>query len=215
MEAMMMRVALLACVILSFFAQPSPAEPLFGVMGGPPGSEELSPVFEVGLDQQFDVVVLLDTDGNEHAAAEFVMTELLLIAPGVFKLKTITNGYDGFPIEDRSRGEYVIAYQSCVPPASGFELVRVTYGTFAGPVPRDTVISVRGFQPGDSIPSTFGGRPGIVDCDDTLLPGSMGGHDGGFTETGVEVTDGSLGLNLIQPVVATEAGSLGALKCRY
>lgn len=211
----MIRVALLACVILLLSAQPSPAEPLFGVMGGPRGSDQLSPVFEVGLDQQFDVVVLLHTDGNEHAAAEFVMTELLLIAPGVFKLLTITAGYDGFPIEDRSHGEYVIAYQTCAPPASGFELVRVTYGTLAGPVPPDTVISVRGFQPGDSVPSTFGGYPGIIDCNDTAFAGSMGGHDGGFTVTGVEVPDGALGLNLTQPVVETEAGSWGALKSRY
>lgn len=214
---MMHRMALLVCLAFAVCSGPSTAQPVFEVMGAHTANPTvLMPIMDVDLSTQFDVVVLLNSEDSPSAAAEFVLTDLLELAPGVFRL-----GVTGFipwwcdPVECPDNGEWLLAFQQCVPAGNGIELLRFTYGTFGGPVPPDTVIELRGLLPGDSVPSTFDGSPGIVDCDDNGFAGRMGGHPGGFTETGVVFPDGSLGLNLTLPVVSANAGSWGALKSRY
>lgn len=212
----MNRLAAVALVAALTYAPPTQAEPLFEVMGSYPDHPDvLLPVMDVGMGTQFDVVVLLNSEDSPSAAVEFVITELLLIAPGVFKLGSSLDHLSPLLWINDWPGEYIIAFGGCMPAGSGLELLRVTYGTFGGPVPPDTVIELRGFQPGDSFPSAFDGNPGIIDCSDNGFAGRMGGHPGGHTETGVVFPDGSLGLNLTQPVVPAEAGSWGALKSRY
>jgi len=171
-------------------------------------------VFDVGFGQTFDLVVYLDTGGEGSTAAEFVMTELVLVAPGVFKLGTIKIN-DALDLADNGLGEYLMAFQFCAPGGAPLEIVRVNYGAFQGIPAADTVVSLRGFQPGDSKPSTFEGEMGYIDCADVGFPVFMGGTDGGITGADVVFPDGSCVLNPTPIVVDNEAGSVGQLKARF
>jgi hypothetical protein len=170
--------------------------------------------FDVGFGQTFDLVVSLDTGGEGSTAAEFVMTELLLVAPGVFKLDT-TKINDALDLADNGLGEYLMAFQFCAPGGGPLEIVRVNYGAFQGIPAADTVISLRGFQPGDSKPSTFGGEMGYIDCADVGFPVVMGGTDGGITGADVVFPDGSCVLNPTPIAVDNVDGSVGQLKARF
>jgi hypothetical protein len=114
--------------------------------------------------QPFDVVVVSNID-DSSCASEFVVTELTIVAPGVFKLATTKVNNTQLDLGDNSVGEYVLAYGDCV--ASGpQEVVRLQYGEFGGTVGPDTIMTIRGLQPGDSVPSTFGGEIGYIDPSD-------------------------------------------------
>ena len=97
------------------------------------------------------------------------------------------------------------------------ELVRVGYGDFGGALApgSDLVVSLRGFQPGDSQPSSFNGELGFVDCSDVKFPVPMGGTDGGVTGSGVEFPDGGMVIQGTPLVVPTDAGTMGQLKARF
>jgi hypothetical protein len=178
--------------------------------GGSPG-----PVLETGgFGQTFDLIVSLDTAGEPSSGAEFVMTELLVVAPGVFKLATNRIFGSQLDLGDNAVGEYIIAFGACAPPGI-VEMVRVNYGTFQGDVPSDTVIALRGLQPGDSQPSTFGGELGFFDCTDNGFVAQFGGTDGGETGSGVVFPDGSCVVNPTPLAVDNEAGSMGQLKARF
>jgi hypothetical protein len=179
-----------------------------GPLGGDP-----QPWFDVGQGQQFDVVVSLDAV-NPSAAAEFVATELLLVAPGVFKLGTVKINNTPLDLGDNAQGEYILSFNGCVAPGR-VQMVRVTYGTFGGPVPVDTVLRLRGFQPGDSQPSSFNGALGYVDCTDVKFNVSLGGTDGGITGSGIRFPDGGGVINGTPLVVDNDAGSMGQLKARF
>ena len=43
----------------------------------------------------------------------------------------------------------------------------------------------------------------------------MGGHPGGYSDSGVVFPDGSLALNMTMPVVPAETHSWSSLKSRY
>jgi hypothetical protein len=174
----------------------------------------LTQTFDVGFGQTFFLVVNLDTGGEGSTAAEFIMTELLNEAPGVFKLST-TKVNDALDLSDNTQGDYLLAFQTCVPGGAPVEIVRVEYGAFQGIPANDTVISLRGFQPGDRFPSTFGGEMGYIDCSDNGFPVFMGGTDGGITGADVVFPDGSCVLNPTPIVVDNEAGSVGQLKARF
>lgn len=118
----------------------------------------------------FDVVVVTKTSQGS-AAGEFVMTELTVAAPGVFKLSTVKIFNTPLELGDNSIGEYLMAYGDCAA-AGAQEIVRLNYGEFAGTVGPDTILQIRGFQPGDSQPSTFGGEMGYIDC--TPAPNGVG-----------------------------------------
>ena len=180
------------------------------LIGGTPGQ-----VVDIPQGTQFNMTVSLDPAGEGSSAAEFVMTELLLIAPGVFKLGTVKINNTPLDLGDNARGEYVLAFQGCVPAGAPVEMVVLTYGTFGGPVPVDTVIELRGLQPGDSVESTFGGELGLIDCADNGIPAQMGGTEGGITGSGVVFPDGSCVLNPTPIAVDNVDGSVGQLKARF
>ena len=179
-----------------------------GPVAGAPG-----PVFDIGQGQLFEVVVTMNA-GGAAAAAEFVATELLIVAPGVFKLGTAKINNTPLDLGDNALGEYILSFGGCEA-ATALELVRVTYGTFSGPVPVDTVMSLRGFQAGDSQPSSFEGRLGYVDCQDLKFFLQLGGTDGGITGSGIRFPDGACVINGTPLVVDNEAGSMGQLKGRF
>ena len=132
-------------------------------LGGTPG-----PVFDIGQGAQFNLAVVLEA-GSESSAAEFVMTELLVVAPGVFKLNTTKINNTQLDLGNNAVGEYLMAYAGCV--ASGpQEIVRINYGDFGGVIGSDVVLQIRGFEPGDSQPSSFNGQMGyITPTDDGIV----------------------------------------------
>jgi hypothetical protein len=82
-------------------------------------------------------------------------------------------------------------------------------------MPSDVVMSVRGFEPGDSAPSSFGGSPGIVDCDDAMVPLEPAG-DALITGADVIVPPGALVLNATPfVVIPNESESITTIKARY
>ena len=182
---------------------------------GAGGSGPFTQVFDSPVGLGFDIVVWMDSNGEPSSAVEFIMTELLVETPGVFKLGTIRINNTPLDIGDNLVGEYIIAFGSCEPVSSQLVLVRVTYGDFSGVIGADLVMNLRGFQPGDSQPSTFNGEPGFVDCIEGTHTLVMGGVDGGVTGSGVVFPDGGLIMNGTLVVVPTVENSMGQLKARF
>ena len=204
---------MIAFALVALLALPVAATAQVMYVQGAPLGGTAGPVFDIGQGAQFNLEVVLEA-GSESSAAEFVMTELLIVAPGVFKLGTVKINNTPLDLGDNALGEYVLAFQGCVPNAPQ-TLVTLTYGTFGGPVPADTAITLRGLQPGDSVESTFGGEIGFIDCSDGGFVVQMGGTDGGVTGAGVEFPDGSCMINGTPIVVDNEASSVGALKATF
>jgi hypothetical protein len=198
-------VALLALPAMAF------AQTMYVQADVPGGAGQAA--LDVGFGATFDLIVYLDA-GGESSAAEFVMTELLLIAPGVFKLNTTKINNTQLDLGDNALGEYLMAFGSCVTPFP-VEMVRVNYGGFQGIPATDTVITLRGFQPGDTQPSSFAGELGFIDCNDNAIVAQLGGTDGGRTGSGVVFPDGTCVLNPTPEVVDNEAGTVGQLKARF
>ena len=182
---------------------------------GAAGTGPFTQVFDSPVGVGFDLVVWMDTAGEPSSAAEFVVTELLVATPGVFKLGTIKINNTPLDLGDNARGEYLLAFGGCEVPSAELLMVRVTYGDFSGVIGADVVMSLRGLQPGDSQPSTFFGELGFVDCSDQPFVATMGGADGGFTGAGVNFPDGGLVLNPTPLVVPTVDNSVGQLKARF
>ena len=181
-----------------------------------PGGAPLVQVFDVTISVAFDVVVWLDSAGHPGQAVEFVVTDLAEIVPGVFKISTVTIGNPiDLGLEFPAPGEFALVYGECVAANNQLELARITYADFTGVLGMDQVMTVRGFQPGDSVPSTFGGQPGFVDCDDALVSCEMGGTAGGVTGSGVTFPAGALILNATPLVVPTGDGSIARLKAKF
>jgi hypothetical protein len=182
---------------------------------GAGGSGPFTQVLDSPVGLGFDIVIWMDSAGEPSSAAEFIVTELLTEAPGVFKLGTIRINNTPLDIGDNLIGEYIIAFGSCEPVSSQLVLVRVTYGDFSGAIGADLVMNLRGFQPGDTQPSTFDGEPGFVDCTEGTHTLVMGGVDGGVTGSGVVFPDGSLGVNPTPIPIPNSDNSVGQLKARF
>ena len=165
----------------------------------------------------FDVKVWMDTNGDDGNAAEFVMTELMSIYPTIFKLGTIKINNTTLDLGDNSLGEYLLSFGGCIPGGPQVDLVLVTYGDFGGVMlpNSDVNVTLRGFQPGDTRPSSFGGEAGFVRCDSVKFPMTVGGQDGGVTQGGTAFADGTLMVNGSMPVVDGENDSMGSLKARF
>ena len=206
---------MIAFALVALLALPVAASAQFMYVQGAPIGGTPGPVFDIGQGAQFNLEVVLDTGGEGSSAAEFVMTELLLVAPGVFKLGTVKINNTPLDLGDNAVGEYVLAFQGCVAGGAPVTMVTLTYGTFGGVPPTDTVLELRGLQPGDSVESTFGGELGYIDCSDNGFVVAMGGTDGGFTGSGAEFPDGGCMINGTPVVVDNEAGSVGSLKARF
>jgi len=182
---------------------------------GAGGNGPFTQVFDSPVGAGFDVVVWMDTAGEPSSAAEFVVTELLVVTPGVFKLGTIKINNTPLDLGDNAVGEYVMAFSGCEPPSAQLAMVRVTYGDFSGAVGSDVVLTLRGLQPGDSQPSTFGGELGFVDCNEGTHVSAMGGADGGITGALVEFPDGSLCMNPTPIAIPVGDNSVSQLKARF
>ena len=182
-------------------------------IGAAPVGGSPAVLFDAPIGIQYDVVVTLDPGGESSSAAEFVMTEISNDFPGIFKTFTAKFN-DALDLGVNAAGEYILSFKGCFPDAT-VEMVRLTYGNFQGGPGADTVLTLRGLQPGDSAPSSFGGELGFIDCSDNGIVAALGGTDGGFTGAGVEFPDGSCVLNATAVVVDNEAGSMGQLKARF
>lgn len=165
--------------------------------------------------QTFDIVALA-TSSKCQGAIEFVMTELTVLYPGVFKTDTRRANDTPLDLGDNDVGEYLIAYGDCLGPGP-VEAVRVTYldadGSLIGP---DTVLSVRGFQPGDSRPSSCGGLPCYVSVSSDNNKYVLALE--AWSEYGMPDNQDLAGAVVLNPSgfpVASEATSLGCLKARF
>ena len=217
MEKVMRQTLLLACLTMASSSIPAAAEPVFEVLGAYTAfaPDQLEQVLEIRADMQLDVVVLLHSPESASSAAEFVITDLVSAVPGVIKINEQTIHPDPVIPPWHPSVEYVMGFGQCAPAGTHIELLRVTYFTFGVEVPADTIVQLRGFKPGDSLPSSFGGRPGILDCDDGLLPGVMGGHDEVISDARVVCPEGALFINPTRHPHAAGEYSMGMIKSRY
>jgi hypothetical protein len=178
------------------------------------GTGPLTQVFDAPVGVQFDLVVWMDTGGSETNAAEFVMTELRDTAPGILSTATALFN-NALLIGDNTAGEYILAFRDCFPANTQMDMLRVTYLQLSAVISADEVISVRGFQPGDSELSSFNGEPGFADCSEVKHTLVQGGTDGGITGAQVLFPDGSLVCNPTPLVVPNVDNSMGQLKARF
>jgi hypothetical protein len=166
----------------------------------------LSRTIEPAIGIPFDIVANVD-EVLVMAAAEFVMTDLAMEYPGVFKLATFKVNNTPLDPGDNARGEYVLAFGGCV--RENFEAVRVTYLDIGGFVGSDAVLSLRGFEAGDTQPSSFNNRMGFIDC---IFTGG-GKHlldvttPGLITGSGAYAPPGAMVVNATQPVVEEDTST--------
>ena len=206
---------ILVALFLVLCAGPAPGQTLFEV-GIDTGGPSLYWYYDVVVGSPFTVAVDLHTGGPDLEAVEFVLDELQVIAPGVFKLGTTLIQPDfTLDLGDNAAGEYTLELAECETIDGPTRLVRVQYGDFGGFIGSDVNISLRGFAAGDSRPSNFGGQPGFRDCSGIDYPGTMGGHPEPCTGVGIVGEEGSLVLNPTPTPCPAGRNSLGAVKCRY
>jgi hypothetical protein len=163
----------------------------------------------------FDIVVVMKT-AESGAGAEFIMTELLSICPGLFKLSTTRVNDTALDLGDNSVGEYQIDFSGCVG-AGSVEVVRVQYGDFAGVIGLNVVLSLRGFVAADSRPSNFNGEMGYIDCLDgkhVLAPEPWNDFDV-LDPTRLPEVDSADGVMMLNGDIATGDSSIGILKSRF
>ena len=151
----------------------------------------LSPDLTPPAGVQFDVVITLDSDGASALAAEFVITDLRNVFPGVFAMATKKINDTSLDLGQNDLGEYLMAFSACEPSGNRIEMVRITYADFSGVIGnQSTVLTLRGFEAGDTLPSSFNGSPGFMECDETTKQSAqMGGND----------NEGALCVNCFEP----------------
>jgi len=170
-----MKTAILA-LLLCLIARSAGAGPTFAIWGD--DGTGLSPNLVTRTDKPFDVVVTLDSDGNDSIAAEWVMSDLRLEFPGVLLVQTTKIFNTGLDLGLNDLGEYLMAFGACAPPGDRLELLRLSYADFSGVIgTQSTLMTLRGFESSDSRPSSFNGQPGFVDCTEGRHGGEMGGHE--------------------------------------
>jgi hypothetical protein len=183
-----MKVLASASLALVLASAPVAAAPTMAVWGD--DGTGLSPNLTIQADKPFDVVVTLDSDGYDAAAAEWVMTELRIVYPGLFAIATKKINDTPLDLGLNDGGEYLMAFGDCEPSGDRIELARITYADLTGVVgTRSTLVTLRGFEPGDTQPSSFSGQPGFVDCDNSKHAAEMGGNE----------NQGALCVNCYQP----------------
>lgn len=196
-----MPIVRLALLIL-LFGRPAVAGPAMALWGD--DGTGLSPDLAPRTGVPFDVVVTLDSDGQSVAAAEFVISDLRNVFPGVFAVATKKINDTPLDLGQNDLGEYIMAIGDCEPPGREIELVRITYADYSGVIGAQSVLlTIRGFEAGDTQPSSFSGSPGIVDCREEKYLAQMGGND----------NEGALCVNCFEPP-ANEA-SMTELKSKF
>ena len=212
-----------ALLTLCTFVLPALVHPLAAVAGATitvsaDDAGELVQFYDTPVGAPFELVVWLDTDGHTASAAEFVMTELTQLVPGVLKLSVSRINAPTVDLGDNSRGEYLFPFgpteDHCVEPSAQLEIVRVEYLDNTGAIGRGVIVSLRGLQPGDTVPSSFDGEPGFATCDQSLYR-CDGGTPGGFTVSGGRFPDGATVLNPRVGIVSGPSTSLSTVKARY
>ena len=163
----------------------------------------------------FEIVAVMKA-ANPSSAAEFVMDDLVVLFPGVFKLSTVKVNNTPLDEGDNSVGEYAMVFDGCVG-AGAVEVLRVQYGDFGSVISADVVLSMRGLQPGDSQPSSFGGDMGYVDCVDAkhALAGEPWADFDIYDPTWRPDIDSADGVLVLNPEVAVRKSSIGMLKALY
>ena len=204
---------MIAFALVALMALPAMAFAQTMSIGAAPVGGAPVAVFDAPAGSQYDVVVTLVPGGESSSAAEFVMTEISNDFPGIFKTGTLKFN-DSLDLGLNAAGEYILSFKGCFPDEA-VQMVRLTYGNFQGAPGADTVLTLRGLQPGDSAPSSFAGELGFIDCSDNGIVAQLGGTDGGVTGAGVEFPDGSGVLNPTQIAVPTVDASVGQLKARF
>lgn len=167
----------------------------------------------------FDVVVVANTY-RDSGAAEFVMTELMLLYSGVFKFQTTKVNNTPLDLGDNQVGEYLLAFAACID-AGLIELVRIRYYDLDGAIGPNVVLSLSGFGPDASMPSSFDGGMGYVDCEHDELhaltpePWDESSDVDPKLIAGVDSTEGILVINPEGITVPAGVSSMGSLKSRF
>jgi hypothetical protein len=209
---------LLVLVGIGCVIAPAQAQDTIGLYADFGEGGELSRSIIVKPGTPFDVVVVTSTD-HESSAIEFIMTELVWIYSGVFKVSTTKVNDTLMDLGDNDVGEYLVAYGGCVD-AGTTEIVRVRYANVRQPIGPNVVLSLRGFGPGDNWPSSFGGQIGYADCDMSKFvltpePWDDSSNVDPTRISGLESTDGILVLNPEGLSVPAAARSMGTLKSQF
>jgi hypothetical protein len=162
---------------------------------------------------QFDIIALTDIV-EPSCAIEFIMTELTVLFPGVLKTSTVKVNNTPLDLGDNAIGEYLLAYMECMDPGP-LEVVRVTYLDLDGAITlNDVVLSLRGYGPGDSRPSSFNGDMGYIDP----LDGKHVLTSEPWSEFGMSNTTELAGAVVLNPTwlpVPSGVASMSALKARF
>ena len=208
LSASVLTLALVASVIA-----PAQAQDTIGLYGDTTGGLQR---YMTTTGNPFDIVAVMKT-ANPTSAAEFIMTELLVLFPGVFKLSTIKVNNTPLDLGNNAVGEYLMAFAGCFG-AGTLEVVRVNYGDFGLAILPDTILSLRGFGPGDSQPSTFNGAMGYIDCSDakfTMVPEPWVDFNiiDPTADPNTDTADGVVVLNA--DFTPNEVTSVGTLKSRF
>ena len=181
--------------LLALASEPAGAQGTISLYGDTGGG--LYRAIEVSS-SPFDIVVLMKSD-TQSSGAEFVMTELIVEFPSVFKLATTKVNDTTLDLGDNALGEYMIDFGGCIE-AGELEIVRVQYLDLGWAIPEDTVLYLRGFKPGDTQPSRFEGQTGYVDCTGTehaLQLEPWGGPCDPVVASWIESSDGAIALNVL------------------
>jgi hypothetical protein len=164
----------------------------------------------------FDVLTTLDSGGHDVSAIEWVQTDLVEEYPGMVRLNATTISCS-IDLAIEPPGEFVLwVCGGCAPASEQLELARLTYMDLAASLGSDVVMTIRGFGPGDTYPSSFDGSPGFLDCSQAGFTAIMQGGEAWLTGAGVEVPSGALVLNPTPPlVVGNGSGSFSLLKSTF
>lgn len=194
-------------IFLMLFAMPAAAEPALSLWVDEGGT--LVDAYDITPSVSFDVVVLLDSDGNDVELVDFGMTDLGATVPGLLNLGTTSMiGTCGLIPENCFEGNYSIFVAGCHPPGEGIEVLRITFADFGGVGP--DVVAVIGANSFGGIPTS----PGFVDCGQNEFSAPMDGPSGGETSSGVVWPPGGLILNPTRPI-PVESSGMSLLKSRY
>jgi hypothetical protein len=174
--------------------------------------------------EQYDVGIFGDVDGTLTSlnVPAFSPFQAYVVA---FGLDGTVKGYEVFvnvpatitvtgsvlagpaPINLGTRAnEFIVGTGGCIEGEPQIRLVQLNCGLFLpDPVPSDIALVLEG-----TIPSSFGGPPGYVQCDNTLVAFGAATNGGGV------YPDAALIINpTSNPPVAVEESSFGAVKAQY
>lgn len=195
-------------ILLLIFAVPAAAQPTMALWVDQGG--QLVDDYDIPVSVVFEVVVTLDSDGNDVALVEWGMTDLTIAAPGLISLgMTSSIGSCGLLPETCMDGNYTIFVNGCHPGGGQVQIARLSFADFTGVVGPDIVATI-GPRESGGIP----GSSGFFDCSDAAFAAPMGGSSGGTTSSGVTWPPGGLILNPTRPIPVDEP-TLSAMKSRY